>query len=100
MKKLLTLVATAAFAAPFIAHSFAGDTNGVEPGAQAPAFSLEDQDGKKIRLADYKDKIVVLEWTHPGCPVVQRHYKANTMTALAQKYGEKGVVWLAINSTA
>jgi peroxiredoxin len=89
---------TAIVAISLASHVMAGDT-AAQVGSAAPAFSLEDQDGKKISLADYKDKIVVLEWTNPGCPVVQRHYKAKTMTTLATKYADKGVVWLAINST-
>ena len=68
-------------------------------GETAPQFTLENQDGKKVSLSDYAGKIVVLEWTNPGCPVVQRHYKANTMTTLQKKYSKQGIVWLAINST-
>jgi peroxiredoxin len=68
-------------------------------GAPAPVFSLEDQDGKKVSLSDFAGKIVVLEWTNPDCPFVKRHYEAKTMTTLANKYKDKGVVWLAINST-
>ena len=69
----------------------------VKPGDEAPAFSLQDQNGKTANLSDYKGKIVVLEWFNDGCPFVQRHYKAKTMN---DKYKDKDVVWLAINSTA
>jgi peroxiredoxin len=68
-------------------------------GQPAPQFTLEDQNGKKVSLSDYAGKIVVLEWTNPGCPVVQRHYKAKTMTALQKEFAKQNVVWLAINST-
>lgn len=76
-------------------------TASVSAASPAPAFSLEDQDGKAVNLADLKGKIVVLEWTNPDCPFVQRHYQADTMTMtkLASKYKDSGVVWLAINST-
>jgi peroxiredoxin len=70
-----------------------------ELGQAAPGFSLKDASGKTHSLADYAGKIVVLEWTNPQCPIVQRHYKAGTMTRLAEKYGDK-IVWLAINSTS
>jgi peroxiredoxin len=69
-------------------------------GAAAPTFSLEDQAGKKVSLADYAGKIVVLEWFNEECPIVQRHYKDEAMNKLAKKYKEKDVVWLAINSTS
>jgi peroxiredoxin len=65
----------------------------------APDFTLTDQKGDTIKLSDFKGKVVVLEWTNPGCPFVQRHYKAGTMKGLAKSCAEKGVVWLAISST-
>ncbi len=68
-------------------------------GAQAPAFTLKDTGGQTHSLAEYKGKIVVLEWTNPGCPVVQRHYQDGLMPATQKAAREKGVVWLAINST-
>jgi peroxiredoxin len=71
----------------------------VKPGADAPAFSLQDQDGKTVSLADFKGKIVVLEWFNNECPYVKRHYEAKTMNTLSDKWKDKDVVWLAINST-
>jgi peroxiredoxin len=75
------------------------DTARVAIGATAPQFTLQDQNGKPVSLSDYAGKVVVLEWTNPGCPFVQRHYKAKTMTTLASQYKPQDVVWLAINST-
>jgi peroxiredoxin len=68
-------------------------------GQTAPQFTLQDQNGKTVSLSDYAGKIVVLEWTNPECPVVQRHYRAKTMTTLQKQYAPQGVIWLAINST-
>ncbi|MBM7112830.1 thioredoxin family protein [[Archangium] primigenium] len=69
-------------------------------GKPAPAFTLKDEAGKEHSLAQYKGKIVVLEWTNPGCPFVQRHYTANTMQKTASGYDASKVVWLAVDSTA
>jgi peroxiredoxin len=69
-------------------------------GKPAPEFKVTDQDGKTHSLSQYKGKIVVLEWTNPGCPFVQRHYKAETMEKLSTKLAKDNVVWLAVNSTA
>jgi len=69
------------------------------PGSTAPAFALPDQDGQTVRLADFAGKIVVLEWTNYECPYVKHHSAQGTMKALAEKYRERGVVWLAVNST-
>ncbi|MFZ0035696.1 MAG: thioredoxin family protein [Sedimentisphaerales bacterium] len=69
-------------------------------GKKAPEFTLANYDGKTISLADYKGKIVVLEWFNYECPFVKYHYeKANTLIELPNKYKDKNVVWLAINST-
>lgn len=32
----------------------------LEPGDKAPAFMLPDQDGKKVKLSDFKGQTVVL----------------------------------------
>ncbi len=40
---------------------------------------------------------MVLEWTNPGCPFVQKHYKSQNMQALQKNWTGKNVVWLAIN---
>jgi peroxiredoxin len=68
-------------------------------GQPAPAFSLQDQDGKTVSLADHKGKVVVLEWFNDECPFVVKHYKEGHMNKLAAKYADKDVVWLAINTT-
>jgi peroxiredoxin len=66
----------------------------------APEFALANYDGQTISLSDYKGKIMVLEWFNYECPFVKYHYEdAKTMTRLADKYKDKNVVWLAINST-
>jgi len=74
---------------------------GSENPKKAPAFTLKSFDGKEISLADCKGKIVVLEWINVQCPFVRYHYEqAGTMKRLADKYKDKGVVWLAIDSTS
>lgn len=68
-------------------------------GQKAPDFTLTDASGKEHKLADYKGKVVVLEWTEQGCPFVKRHYAAGTMQKLAKSFADKDVVWLAVNSS-
>ena len=69
-------------------------------GEAAPAFELKDTQGKTVKLADFKGRHVVLEWTNPGCPFVVKHYGAKNMQALQKEAKAKDVVWLSINSTA
>ena len=68
-------------------------------GQSAPDFTLKDASGKTVKLSDFKGKHVVLEWTNPGCPFVQKHYNSNNMQSLQKDATAKGVVWLSINST-
>lgn len=68
-------------------------------GALAPSFEAKDQDGEEHSLHAYRGKIVVLEWINPECPYVQRHHEAKTMTALAERFADQGVVWLGIDSS-
>ena len=99
MRKFAALVSIVALVSiALIARSFAEDS-GLAIGAKAPDFTLQDQNGKNVSLHDYLGKIVVLEWTNPECPFVQRHYRAKTMQTLASQYQPKNVVWLAINSS-
>jgi peroxiredoxin len=71
----------------------------VTNGAEAPGFTITDTAGKAVRLADYRGRYVVLEWTNPECPFVRKHYSSGNMQALQKEWGAQDVVWLAINST-
>lgn len=68
-------------------------------GQPAPDFALKDATGKTVKLSDYRGKLVVLEWTNPGCPYVRKHYDSGNMAATQQDAAARGVVWLSINST-
>ncbi len=81
-------------------HEGEGKATKAKVGKMAPDFSLKDQNGKQVKLSDFKGKVVVLEWFNQGCPYVVRHYKSKTMTSTADKYKGQEVVWLAIDSTA
>jgi peroxiredoxin len=68
-------------------------------GQKAPEFSAKDANGKIVKLADFKGKTVVLEWLNPGCPYVKKHYNSGNMQSTQKDATDKGVVWLAVNST-
>ncbi len=69
-------------------------------GQPAPAFTATDASGKTVSLSDFKGKHVVLEWVNPGCPFVVKHYSSGNMQGTQKDATAKGVVWLAVNSTA
>jgi peroxiredoxin len=67
-------------------------------GQEAPAFTLKDCAGKEHKLADYKDKIVVLEWVNQQCPWCIKAIPA--MKKVHAKYAKNDeIVWLGIEST-
>ncbi len=98
-QSLLVLVTVAALA---YACTYAAEKEQdapAAPGSEAPAFALKDVYGKEFKLADFKDKIVVLEWINQDCPVSRGAHEKKLMQDSYKKYAAKGVVWLAIDTT-
>ncbi|MCG3172290.1 MAG: Thiol-disulfide oxidoreductase ResA [Myxococcota bacterium] len=95
------LAAAVTVATLFSIQSAVADEGGAEVGKPAPAFTLKDETGKAHSLKDYAGKIVVLEWTNPKCPFVERVYENKRMTSLAASYkGNDKVIWLAVDSSS
>ena len=69
-------------------------------GSAAPDFSVTDSKGKTQSVSQYKGKYVVLEWFNPECPFVKKHYGPGNMQKLQKEFTDKGVVWLAVDSSA
>jgi peroxiredoxin len=96
MKPFFTAVALAVL---LPVAALAAETT-AQVGQPALPFTLKDEAGKEHSLSQYKGKVVVLEWTNPGCPFVQRHYTAGTMKKTQAGFDAKKVVWLAVDSTS
>lgn len=88
-----SLLCLAALTATATAHA-------VNVGQPAPAFEARDANGKVVKLADFKGRHVVLEWTNPACPFVQKHYGSRNMQGLQKEAVAQGVVWLTLSSTS
>jgi peroxiredoxin len=69
-------------------------------GQPAPDFSTLDSQGNVRHLADYRGKVVVLEWTNADCPFTRKHYASGNMQSLQSLAREHGVVWLSVISSA
>ncbi len=71
-------------------------------GETAPNFTLKDASGKEHSLADYKGKVVVLEWMNEGCPVCRGVMENGLVASMVadSKKADPDVVFLFINSTA
>lgn len=94
-RPLLWLSCAVVLLAAGVQHAQASAT----PGQPAPDFKAVDIQGKPQNLADLKGKYVVLEWFNSECPFVRKHYVSGNLPTLQKKYTDKGVVWLAVNST-
>lgn len=72
----------------------------------APEFKAKDANGKEHSLADYKGKVLVLEFTNPGspvsgkggCPFMVPRYEKQVMQKVADKVSALGGTYLAVNS--
>lgn len=95
MKKLSLMIAMVLFAATAM---FASETAKV--GGKAPEFTLKDYNGVEHSLTDFAGKYVVLEWINYDCPFVKKHYESKNMQNLQREYTKKGVIWLAVCSSA
>lgn len=92
MLRLTVLTAALAGIAPAIAAPAVGQP--------APAFVAVDSKGQQHKLADFKGKVVVLEWTNHECPYVKKHYSSSNMQNLQKHAKGAGVVWLSVVSSA
>jgi peroxiredoxin len=72
----------------------------LEVGQPAPDFSTIDSQGQMRHLADFRGKVVVLEWTNAECPFTRKHYESGNMQSLQLLARSEGVVWLSVISSA
>lgn len=68
-------------------------------GTLAPRFEVPDTASRKRRLAEFKDRIVVLEWTSASCPFVRAQYESAVMPELQRSAAAQNIVWLSVIST-
>ncbi|MEO7651991.1 MAG: TlpA disulfide reductase family protein [Bryobacteraceae bacterium] len=68
---------------------------GEQSGRRAPGFSLPDSSGKQYDLAEYRGKLVIIDFMQVACP----HCKAFSaiLESAKVKYGEKLVVLSIVN---
>ncbi len=67
----------------------------LKPGTEAPDFECSTIDGKKIRLSDYRGKVVWLVFWRVGCPPCREEIPY--LQKLYEKYQDKGLVVIGFN---
>jgi peroxiredoxin len=83
--------------------AFAGDHDkdmkAAKVGEAAPAWHLKDLDGKEWKSTDFANKIVVLEWVNPQCPVCKGAHNDGRIPSMVKELKGMDVVFLGINSS-
>ncbi|MBM7715270.1 thiol-disulfide isomerase/thioredoxin [Bacillus thermophilus] len=74
------------------------EESGLSAGIRPPAIELPTLDGQQFRLADYKGKIVILNFWATWCPPCRAEMP--DMQKFYQNYKDKGVEIVAVNLTA
>lgn len=86
MKKIGLLILSA-----FLFLSFAGQTLAyLEVGSEAPDFNLSDLEGNKVKLSDYKGRIIVLKLGTTWCPDCVG--QSDDLLKIGPQLNEQGVV--------
>lgn len=90
LRRAILCAAVALAAAPAVAQPVLA--------APAPAFHTKDAAGHTRSLADFKGRVVVLEWTSDACPYSHKHYDSGAMQRLQAEARAQGVAWLTVIS--
>src|SRR6266511_3929306 len=100
-RAFLASTGLAAFAGPSLARAgSAWAAPAAKVGTPAPEFSAVATTGKTVSLADYADKIVMVEGKNHECPYVRKHYETRNIQALQEEATAQGVIWLSIIASA
>src|SRR5438128_7236893 len=71
------------------------DTTRLAPGAKAPAFTLPDAEGKKVSLADYKGRRVIVYFypaaSTPGCTKQACDFRDTLASFTSEGYAVLGI---------
>ena len=94
----MSVVAAACATLP-LALWAAGPSAAAAVGRAAPAFEVPDANNRRRTLAEFKGKIVVLEWSSSSCPFAAAQYLSGRMQELQRWATGKGVVWLTVLSS-
>ncbi|MBV8730139.1 MAG: TlpA family protein disulfide reductase [Acidobacteriia bacterium] len=85
-----TTIRSLSIVAALAAAIFAADTS-----RRAPGFSLTDAKGQEHDLADYRGKVIVLDFMQTACPHCNAF--ASVLSQIEQKYGDRVAILSIVN---
>lgn len=78
-----------------IGNRFFSEQEAPKVGKKAPDFSLNGMDGRKYRMSDYKDQVVVVNFWGTFCPPCRREMPA--IESQYEQWKEQGLIVLGVN---
>jgi len=101
MKTRRTFLAAAVGSLAFSRMALAASTPKAQAsvGRPAPAFEVIDSSKHNRTLAEFKGKLVVMEWTSSSCPFAKAQYDSGKMQELQEWAARNGIVWLSVLSS-
>ena len=72
-------------------------TNAVEIGKEALDFTLQDTEGKTVKLSDFKGKVIILDFFASWCPPCRKGIPE--FVELQKAYGEGGFTMVGVSLT-
>lgn len=95
MRKILLLVIAVFTCASFSSAAVAPWEIEDIMGKQAPPFSLKNLDGRPLSLADYKGKVVLINFWATWCKPCR--VEMPSLNKLFKKYGKQGLVVIGVS---
>ena len=93
MKPIRAILQAFAVGVCLIANVTQADEGGSS--AQAPAWELNDTDGKPVKSSDFAGKVVILDFWATWCPPCEAEIPG--FVELQKKYGDKGLVIVGVS---
>ncbi len=94
-RAIVTSLALLLFLAALVANKAVAAQESEAEKITAPAWELNDLDGKQIKLSDFKGKVVILNFWATWCAPCRVEIPG--FVALQKKYGDKGLAMIGVS---
>ena len=95
--KNFKLIGMAVMTAALLMTGACAKSGAMEVGETAPDFALQDLQGNKVSLSDFKGKVVILDFFASWCPPCKEEIP--DFIALQNSYGKEGFSMMGVSLT-